>query len=159
MHTNTYTHTCACTDTHMHWCMHTHTHKHAHAHTRTHTHTPAYKHFASYLLLVFITALQKLKDPERNMDQVNSSTTPHCGKNSLSALVVTPKQLVSNWIWMSCQPHRVTSGQSNSIISKCTVQNSSHKYTLSEVNPQDQSLHKQKTKHTYTNITHKFSKS
>ena len=33
----------------------------------------------------------------------------------------------SNWILMSCQPHRITSGQSNSAhISKCTFRNSSH---------------------------------
>ena len=36
------------------------------------------------------------------------------------------QQLVSNWILMSCQLQRVTSGQSNSVISKCTLQNSSH---------------------------------
>ena len=30
-------------------------------------------------------------------------------------------ELDSNWILMSCQQHRVTSGQSNSVISKCTL--------------------------------------
>ena len=35
-------------------------------------------------------------------------------------------QLISNWIFMSCQPHRVTSGHSNSVVSNCTFQNSSH---------------------------------
>ena len=35
-------------------------------------------------------------------------------------------QLVSNSIFISCQPHRVTSGQSNSVVSNCTFQNSSH---------------------------------
>ena len=36
--------------------------------------------------------------------------------------------LVSNCILMSCQPHRVTYRQSNSVISKFTFQNSSHIY-------------------------------
>ena len=36
--------------------------------------------------------------------------------------------LVSNWISMSCQPHRITSGWSNSIITKRTLQNSPRIY-------------------------------
>ena len=38
------------------------------------------------------------------------------------------EEWASYWILTSCQPHRVTSGWPNSIISKCTVQNSSHNY-------------------------------
>ena len=46
----------------------------------------------------------------------------------------------------SRQLHRVTSGQSNSVISKHTFQNYSQKITLSlsQSNPQNQSLHKYK---------------
>ena len=36
------------------------------------------------------------------------------------------RESVSNWILTSCQPHRDTSGQSDSVISKSTVQKSSH---------------------------------
>ena len=36
----------------------------------------------------------------------------------------------SNWILMSCQLHRVTSGQSYSVISKCTFQNSSSYWAI-----------------------------
>ena len=41
----------------------------------------------------------------------------------------------SNWILMSCQPHRVTSGQSNS----------GHKQIHCQISRQNQSLHKHKT--------------
>ena len=54
----------------------------------------------------------------------------------------------SNWISMFCQPHRVTSVQSNSVTSKHTLQNPSHIYiytNLSKVSLQNQSLHKHKT--------------
>ena len=42
---------------------------------------------------------------------------------------------VSKWTVTHCQPYRVTSGQSTSIISKCTLPNSF------QANPQNQSLH------------------
>ena len=45
--------------------------------------------------------------------------------------------VVSYWMLMSCQPHRVSSGQSNPVISKCTFQNSSHLWTFSQINPQN----------------------
>ena len=81
--------------------------------------------------------------------------------------------LGGSWILMSCQRHRVTSGQFNTIISKFTFQNYSHteratapggkireeteevNQTLSQVNPQNQSQHKHKTKHTSQFDTHK----
>ena len=53
--------------------------------------------------------------------------------------------LVSHWIFTSCQLHTVTSGQSNSVISKHTQSKTSHIQTLSQVSPQNQSLHKHKT--------------
>ena len=66
---------------------------------------------------------------------------------------------VSHWILTSCQPHRVTSRQQihtsdSSLFSYANPFSSQ---------PQNQSLHKclkkqNKTKHTYTNIKHKFSK-
>ena len=74
----------------------------------------------------------------------------------------------SNLILMSCQPHRVTSGQSNSGHSKCTFLNSSHIYInpLSSQSTKSISVksiykinHFANIKHTYTNIRHKFSKS
>ena len=77
---------------------------------------------------------------------------------------------VSDWILTSCQPHRVTSGQSNSAISKCTFQNSSDKPFLKSVhktNPytnMKQNIHIQTSKTnfrspfniTYTNIKNKL---
>ena len=78
--------------------------------------------------------------------------------------------LGSSWILMSCQWHRVISEQFNTIITiicKFTFQNYSHteramsapggkireeteevNQTISQVNPQNQSLRKHKTKHT-----------
>ena len=50
---------------------------------------------------------------------------------------------------MSCQLHSITSGQSNSVISKFTLQNS-FSQTFSQVNPQNQSVRNHKTKHAYT---------
>ena len=62
----------------------------------------------------------------------------------------THTKLVSNWILMSCQPHRVTSGQSNSSYKQMHIsQFFSYIYKPFVKN---QSLHKHKTKHTYTNI-------
>ena len=46
----------------------------------------------------------------------------------------------------------------NSVINKHTLQNLSH-ITLSQVSPQNQSLHKHKTSYTYRNIKHKVLKS
>ena len=59
--------------------------------------------------------------------------------------ILNTGRLISNWILTSCQPHRVTSGESNSVISNFAFKNSSHMYTFSQVNPQNQSLHKQNT--------------
>ena len=75
-----------------------------------------------------------------------------------------------NWILMSCQPHRVTSGQSNSGHKQRNISKLfSHIYisTLCQVNLQNQSLHKHKKsiyktnhftgiKHTYTNMRNNF---
>ena len=64
-------------------------------------------------------------------------------------------QLVSIWILTSCQPHRITSGHSDSVISKCTLQNLSYLYR-----PSLKSAHKTNP---YTNIhtqtSNKFSES
>ena len=66
-------------------------------------------------------------------------------------LVPGSKELVSNWILVSHQPRRVTSGWPNSVISKCTFQNSSHKYSSPST--------KYKVKCTWhTNIKHRFLK-
>ena len=53
----------------------------------------------------------------------------------------------SNWILMSCQPHRVTSGQSNSGHKQIHISKLFSHYisTLCQVNLQNQSLHKHKT--------------
>ena len=60
-----------------------------------------------------------------------------------------PRTSCSNWILMSCQPHRVTSGQSNSghkqiHISKLFSHILLYISTLCQVNLQNQSLHKHK---------------
>ena len=66
----------------------------------------------------------------------------------------------SNWILMSCQPHRVTSGQSNSGYKQIHI---SKLLTYSYINPSVKSIYKtnhfSNTKHTYINIRHKFLKS
>ena len=46
-------------------------------------------------------------------------------------------ELLSNWILTSCQPHRITSGWSDSVVSKCIFQSSSDISTFSKVNPQN----------------------
>ena len=51
--------------------------------------------------------------------------------NDLDCIVLTDEEkleLVVGWILTSCQPHRVTSGCSNSVKSKCTLQNSSQNF-------------------------------
>ena len=58
----------------------------------------------------------------------------------------------SNWILMSCQPHRVTSGQSNSGHKQIHI--SKLIPSLCEVSLQNQSL--RNIKHTYINIRHNF---
>ena len=65
----------------------------------------------------------------------------------------------SNWIWMSCQPYRITSGQSNSGHKQIHVSKLfSHIYQLS-VKSIYKTNHFANMKRTYTNIRHKFSKS
>ena len=55
---------------------------------------------------------------------------------------VAQKELVGNWSLTYCQPHWVTSGQSNSIICRCTFLISK---PFLKSTPQNQSLHKHKT--------------
>ena len=65
----------------------------------------------------------------------------------------------SNWILMSCQPHRVTSGQSNSGHKQIHISKLfSHIYqpSLKSVSKTNQFAN---IKHTYTNVGHKVSKS
>ena len=82
----------------------------------------------------------------------------------------------SNWILMSCQPHWVTSGQSNSghkqiHISKLCTHTHAHSHTHTHthtrththththqpsVKPIYKTNHFTNIKHTYTNIRHKF---
>ena len=58
---------------------------------------------------------------------------------------------VSNWVSASCQPHSITSGHSNSLISKCTFQNSFHNFLKLKV--PNQSIQKYKTFiHNYMNF-------
>ena len=65
----------------------------------------------------------------------------------------------SNWILMSCQPHRVTSGQSDSGPKQINISKLfSHLYQPS-VKSIYKTNHFANMKHTYTNIRHKFSKS
>ena len=65
----------------------------------------------------------------------------------------------SNWILMSCQLHRVTSGQSNSGHKQIHISKLfSHIYQLS-VKSVYKTSHFTDIKHTYANIRHKFSKS
>ena len=63
----------------------------------------------------------------------------------------------SNWILMSCQPHRVTSGQSNSGHKQIHISKLfSHTYQLSVKSVQNQSLCKHK--HTSAPVTYQQSK-
>ena len=83
---------------------------------------------------------------------------------SLHALTLQPamsssSSSSSNWILVSCQPHRVTSGQSNSGHNQIHISKLfSHIYQSSV-----KSIYKTNPfaniKHTYTNIRHKFPKS
>ena len=58
---------------------------------------------------------------------------------------------VSNWVSASCQPQSITSGRSNSLISKCTFQNSFHNFPKLKV--PNQSIQKYKTFiHSYMNF-------
>ena len=58
---------------------------------------------------------------------------------------------VSNWVSASCQPHSITSGHSNSLISKCTFQNSFHNFLKLKV--PNQSIQEYKTFiHNYMNF-------
>ena len=54
---------------------------------------------------------------------------PSCMKCSTPPMLICKQQSVSHWISTSCQPHRVTSGQSNSIISHWSCQHSSKQWT------------------------------
>ena len=45
-----------------------------------------------------------------------------------------------------------TPGRPNSVVSKCTLQNSSQSYAFVQVSPQNQPLHNHQTKHTYTHF-------
>ena len=74
----------------------------------------------------------------------------------------------SNWIWMSCQPRRVTSGQSNSghkqiHISKLFLHIYKRRVYIYISQPSVKSIYKTNhftnITHSYTNIRHKFSKS
>ena len=62
----------------------------------------------------------------------------------------------SNWILMSCQPQRVTSGQSNSSRSKYTFLNSSHIHINLLSSQSTKTDHFTNMKHTCTNIRHEF---
>ena len=70
-----------------------------------------------------------------------------------------PEKNSSSWILMSCQPHRVTSGQSNSGHKQTNISKLfSHMYQPS-VKSIYKTNHFANLKHTHTNIRHTFSKS
>ena len=71
------------------------------------------------------------------------------GENSLGMQPLLPVLFrVHNWILMSCQTHWVTSGQSNLGHKQMHISELILIRTLCQVNPQNQSLCKYKTKHT-----------
>ena len=80
-----------------------------------------------------------------NTRQTNTKFRPLCHINHYGTWGTTSFLLpqapqcdaVSIWIWSSCKPHRITSGHSDSVISKCTLQNLSYLYR-----PFLESLHK-----------------
>ena len=65
----------------------------------------------------------------------------------------------SNWILMSCQPHRVTSGQSNSGHKQIHISKLFSRIYQPSVKSIYKTNHFANIKHTHTNIRHKFSKS
>ena len=74
-------------------------------------------------------------------------------------LLLSSSSSSSNWILMSCQPHRVTSGQSNSGHKQMHISKLfSHIYQPS-VKSIYKTNHFTNIKHTYKNIRHKFLKS
>ena len=82
-----------------------------------------------------------------------------CRKSINSGLQYQLFLYFSNWILTACQPHRVTSWQSNSITSKHTLQNLSCMYYM--YTPFLKLVHNTNpytTKHAHTNIKHKYLK-
>ena len=65
----------------------------------------------------------------------------------------------SNWILMSCQPHRVTSGHSNSGHKQIHISKLFPRIYQPSVKSIYKTNHFTNMKHTHTNIRHKFSKS
>ena len=93
---------------------------------------------------------------------IPSNYWPYSFMNLLQCYFCLPLLLSSsssNWILMSCQPHRVTSGQSNSGHKQIHISKLfSHIYQPS-VKWIYKTNHFANIKHTYTNIRHKFLKS
>ena len=77
--------------------------------------------------------------------------------------VLPPKSICiissSNWILMSYQPHKVTSGQSNSGHKQIHISKLFSRIYQPSVKSIHKTSHFANTKHTYTNNRHKFSKS
>ena len=68
-------------------------------------------------------------------------------------------QRVSDWSLVSCPQHGVTSGWSNSAVSKRTFRTLLRSKALLKSNQQNQSIHKYKTKLAHPNIKHRLLKS
>ena len=176
-------HTQTCTHPHKHAC--THTHPHTHACTHTHTHTPflnncvviqhsstmqladrglAQMHFTFCEHLVFYEFKQTLYIRcvcvcvcERERERERETNRQRQTDRHLSVCLCLCRSI--NWILMSCQPHRVTPGQSNSGHKQIHISKLfSHMYQPS-VKSIYKTNHFTNMKHTYTNIIRTFSKS
>ena len=92
----------------------------------------------AYICVTFRYILRVIWNPQWGTDDAEMKvlsienpdqwlTAGAVGKNLFRAVGT----LVSNWILTSCQPHRVTSGQSNSVMYKRTLQSLSYSLSLS----------------------------
>ena len=87
---------------------------------------------------------------------------PDCTPGSILHGVLpaqTSSSSSSSWILMSCQPHRVTSGQSNSGHKQIHISKLFSHICQPSVKSDYKISHFANIKHTYTNIRHTFSKS
>ena len=99
------------------------------------------------------------RDPDCTPGSILHGVLPAQTSSSSSSSSNSSSSSSSSWILMSCQPHRVTSGQSNSGHKQIHISKLfSHIYQPS-VKSVYKINHFANIKHTYTNIRHTFSKS
>ena len=79
--------------------------------------------FRSVAVLSCNATLVKSTIHSYEFGQTSSCSMQNRPAYALNELAFSVLAKVSNWVSASCQPHSITSGRSNSLISKCTFQN------------------------------------